>query len=262
MKIHPFIEHIRYRVIASLILIVTFITQVLLLRFYGEGSLSLVVFESLAFLTVFSVLGYYSWYTISFLDTLQKQAGVILLVVLLCLAASHLVVFSVEPESGNWYLRSIPLRIVFCIMGWVILFQWYNYYSMNEVQEEITQSAEPDTEEADEEVLPLIDRVTVKDGSRIHIIPLEELVYIQASGDYITFFTADKQFIKEQTMKSLVSQLPGNFVRIHRSTIVNSYFIARIELFEKQSYRLRLKNGLYIKVSTAGYKLLKEQLKL
>lgn len=63
-------------------------------------------------------------------------------------------------------------------------------------------------------------------------------------------------------MKSLVMQLPSAFIRIHRSVIVNCDSIARIELFEKQSYRIRLKNGSYLKVSAAGYRLLKDRLML
>lgn len=48
-----------------------------------------------------------------------------------------------------------------------------------------------------------IDRITVKDGSRIHIIKVEDLLYIQACGDYATLVTSDGEYIKEQTMKSL-----------------------------------------------------------
>lgn len=66
-----------------------------------------------------------------------------------------------------------------------------------------------------------IDRITIKDGSRIHIIKVEDLLYIQACGDYATLVTSDGEYIKEQTMKNFETHLPAdNFVRIHRSSIV------------------------------------------
>lgn len=109
----------------------------------------------------------------------------------------------------------------------------------------------------------MLDRITVKDGSRIHIIQLDELLYIQASGDYVTFFTPTGQFIKEQTMKFFELHLPATrFIRIHRSCIINAEQIMRIELFGKESYQVRLKNGANLRASNAGYKLLKERLSL
>lgn len=261
MKTHPFTEHVRYRAFALLILIAAGIIQVLLFRFYGEGNLLLAALDSFVFLGIFSVLGFFSWYTVSLPNMLRNQAGIFVLVLLSCLAGSHFVVFSVNPDAGDWFVRSIPLRTVFCVMAWAILFQWYRHYLKTDAQEETGQTPCP-AEEAEAEDRPRIDRITVKDGSRIHIIPLDKLVYIQACGDYVTLFTEDGQYLKEQTMKSLIFLFPDHFVRIHRSVIVNSNYIARIELFEKQSYRLKLKNGLHLKVSAAGYKQLKENLLL
>ena len=109
----------------------------------------------------------------------------------------------------------------------------------------------------------ILDRISVKDGSRIHLIHLEELLYIQASGDYVALFTTDGQYIKDQTMKYFESHLPANlFIRIHRSCIVNSEQIMRVELFGKESYQVRLKTGVCLRASLTGYKLLKERLSL
>jgi DNA-binding LytR/AlgR family response regulator len=103
----------------------------------------------------------------------------------------------------------------------------------------------------------------VKNRNRIHIIPLEELYCIQACGDYVTLFTASEQYIKEQTMKYFEEHLPpASFVRIHRSVIVNTSHILRVELFGKETYQVRLKNGGVLKASSAGYRLLKERLSL
>ena len=116
-------------------------------------------------------------------------------------------------------------------------------------------------EEKPEEQEETIDRITVKDGSRIHIIKVDELLYIQACGDYTTLITPTGEYIKEQTMKYFEGHLPSdNFVRIHRSTIVNVTQISRVELFGKETYQVLLKNGTKLRVSLTGYRLLKERL--
>ena len=120
------------------------------------------------------------------------------------------------------------------------------------------QAAEEEKSEVQEEI---IDRITVKDGSRIHIIKVDELLYIQACGDYATLVTPTGEYIKEQTMKYFEGHLPtNNFVRIHRSTIVNVTQISRVELFGKETYQVLLKNGTKLRVSLTGYRLLKERL--
>ena len=103
-----------------------------------------------------------------------------------------------------------------------------------------------------------IDRITVKDGSKIHLIKTDELIYIQACGDYVMLITPSGEYLKEQTMKYFETHLPSDtFVRVHRSTIVNVTQISRVELFGKETYQLLLKNGVKLRVSLSGYRLLK-----
>lgn len=236
----------------------------ILFFYYGDGSFLFSLLDAFVFILFFSVPSYFSWYMLGFFDRLYKQIGILALVIFLCLSANQMLFSLLSPESNEWFLRSIPLRIIGLLLAWTILFLWYREYLFYQ-SEPTEQDVELDIEsESDEEFrnMHATDRISVKNGTKIHLIAPSELVYVQASGDYVTLFTIDKQFVKEQTMKSFIVQLPPNFVRIHRSTIVNCDFIARIELYEKQSYRLRLKNGTYLKISSGGYKLLKEQLSL
>lgn len=79
----------------------------------------------------------------------------------------------------------------------------------------------------------------------------------------MTLFTPGGQYVKEQTMKYFETHLPpAQFVRIHRSCIVNTEQILRVELFGKENYQVRLKSGVCLRASNAGYKLLKERLSL
>ncbi len=107
-----------------------------------------------------------------------------------------------------------------------------------------------------------LERIVVKTGNKIHIINCEEIIYIESNGDYVFIYTEKGRFLKENTMKYYEKQLDDSvFIRIHRSHILNINFLDKIELFEKETYLVHLKNGTKIKASISGYKLLKNVLK-
>lgn len=109
----------------------------------------------------------------------------------------------------------------------------------------------------------LLTNISVKTGQKIQMISVSDVLFFQAEGDYVLIQTVDGRFLKEQTMKYFEENLsPESFVRIHRSCIVHVDFISRIELYEKQNYRITLKTGHQLKASQTGYRLLKQALKL
>jgi two-component system LytT family response regulator len=102
-------------------------------------------------------------------------------------------------------------------------------------------------------------RVAVKDRQQIHVIPLHSIRYIEAYGDYVKLHTEKGVFLKEKTMKYFEESFPPQqFIRVHRSFIVNVDVVAKIELYEKGAYRVHLKSGEALKASGSGYKALKE----
>ncbi len=104
-------------------------------------------------------------------------------------------------------------------------------------------------------------RIVVKDNGKIKIIPVGQLYYLEASDDYIKIHTAEAVYLKKKTMQFYEESLNREeFIRIHRSYIVNSSFINRIDLAEKDSYSLLLTTGVRIPVSKTGYGRLKEVL--
>ena len=108
-----------------------------------------------------------------------------------------------------------------------------------------------------------LQRIAVKTRHKIEVIPVTEITHIEADDDYVTIFTEKEKFLKEKTMKFMESHLdPSQFVRIHRSFIVNVNQIARLELYQKETYSVLLKNGTTIRASTSGYKVLKQLLNL
>ena len=96
-------------------------------------------------------------------------------------------------------------------------------------------------------------RLVVKDGSRVHIIPVEKLDSVEAQDDYVALRSEKKTYLKQQTISSLEQELdPEKFVRIHRSHIVNIERIARIEPYTRDSRVVVLADGTQIRVSRAG----------
>ncbi len=108
-----------------------------------------------------------------------------------------------------------------------------------------------------------LERIAVRSGNKIEIISTSEITHFEAEGDYVMLFTKRGKFLKDRTMKYFENKLDNcSFIRIHRSTLVNIEEIKRIELFEKDSYIVILKDGTNLKTSGSGYKLLKDRLEL
>ncbi len=103
-----------------------------------------------------------------------------------------------------------------------------------------------------------LQRIVVKDGARVHIIPVERLDYAEAQDDYVSLHSQGKSHLKQQTISSLETALdPERFVRIHRSIIVNLERVAKIEPYAKDSRVAVLSDGTQLPVSRAGYDRLK-----
>lgn len=107
-----------------------------------------------------------------------------------------------------------------------------------------------------------LSRVVVKKGSEIHVLAVESIIYFEAQDDYVMIYTKDSRYLKQKTMKYYESNLEeSQFVRTHRSFIVNIQQIAKLELYDKESYMIILKSGQKLKSSKSGYKKLKEVLR-
>lgn len=106
-------------------------------------------------------------------------------------------------------------------------------------------------------------RIVVKIAGRIRIIPIEEVHYLEASDDYVKIHTKDGSFIKNRTMSNFEQLLDVHqFVRCHRSYMVNVQFITRIDPYEKESFLAILRSGEKVPVSKTGYGRLKTVLGL
>lgn len=99
-----------------------------------------------------------------------------------------------------------------------------------------------------------LERVVVKTGNTIKIIPIDDILYLEADDDYVKIHTERAAYLKNKTMAYFERELDARqFVRVHRSYIVRIDLIARLEPYEKDSHIAILTNGSRINVSKTGY---------
>lgn len=92
-------------------------------------------------------------------------------------------------------------------------------------------------------------RLAIKDGQHTQLIVIEDIDWVDAAGDYMCVHALGETHILRSTMKDLAGRLPDNFVRIHRSTIVNLRKIESVEGLPKGEAQLHMVGGAMLKVS-------------
>jgi hypothetical protein len=214
-------------------------------------------------LFIWKVLLYGNFEALNIFQKLINLIGLSIFCLIIWLGTAYALENILLNNTNLFYSQIIPLRSVIGAFSYLLIVQRFQIQTLeNRIKEKETKLEEnPIVEKRRDETL--LDRVTVKSGTKIHVVEIAEILYFQADGDYVQIHTTDGRFLKEQTMKYFEENLPENrFVRVHRSVIVNIEMISRIELHEKSSQQLTLKNGEQIKTSVAGYKALKIALNL
>ena len=193
-----------------------------------------------------------------------------ILTALIITGAESFAVYLCFPSMFDSFSKTIPARLFFSLLIFIIFRLLYLFY--HEKQSHFKEDASwesnvkietdiPEGIDEDEKTTtPSIDRITVRSGQSIKIIPIEDIAFIKANGDYISINTPNGYWLKEQTMKYTEDLLPTDrFVRIHRSYIVNVNHISRIERYGEQ-HLVVLHNNEKIKISAARYQVLKQTL--
>jgi two-component system LytT family response regulator len=133
--------------------------------------------------------------------------------------------------------------------------------ALSHAREQILRSSEPRSKKTAEYARPkdqLLERILIKEGSKVLVIPVEKIDYIEAQDDYVSFRVEGRSHLKMQRLSDLDSMLdPRRFVRVHRSFILNIDRLSKLELYAKDSRTAILKDGTQIPVSRTGYDKLK-----
>lgn len=131
----------------------------------------------------------------------------------------------------------------------------------SELEEEELSEEEKSTTEKESKPKEFLERISVKTGQKLDVLIPNEIMFLQSNGDYVSIYSKDNVYLKEQTMKYFESNLPPKqFIRIHRTYIVNVDFISSISSYKKNQFIVKLKNN--YELNQSGYKLLKETLSI
>jgi two-component system LytT family response regulator len=94
------------------------------------------------------------------------------------------------------------------------------------------------------------EKLSIRDGDEVNLVPVEEIDWVDAAGDYMCVHVSGVTHIMRITMKQLEALLnPLQFLRVHRSTIVNSNRISSAQSLSNGEYLLTLEEGTRLKVS-------------
>jgi DNA-binding LytR/AlgR family response regulator len=76
---------------------------------------------------------------------------------------------------------------------------------------------------------PTSEDIFIKVDSSLIKLSVKDILFLEAMGDYVSISTAEKKYMVYSTMKHMEEKLPDNFMRVHRSHIVNINKISNID---------------------------------
>ena len=208
MKAHPIIDY-PYRWVPMLVVaLVLVVAQVMIMSVYTGADYVPAVIDGIATIGWLMALGYLAWFVVGVVSIFQTEVITLVAGILIWIAGSFMFYDIVTRIAGMPYITfasTIPFRLVFGIPTWGAILLWYRLIGAKE--DALNQELEKDLIMHQPVSLPeapqieQIDRITGKDGSKIHLIKTDELIYIQACGDYVMLIPPSGEYLKAQTMK-------------------------------------------------------------
>lgn len=196
-----------------------------------------------------------------------NQIALLLLFLVISSGGSYLLIeLLFDKKEAMNQLPQIGFELMIGTLIYLFLLNYFEKVSMISTEESVEQPAANEETEQVNSPLPtseIIDRISVKSGTKVHLIETHQLICLISDGDYVQLVTLDGKFLKEKTMKYFEEHLsPAMFVRVHRTCIINIKMISSIEQYQKQTQLITLKNGIKVKATPAGYKALRNALNL
>lgn len=273
--LHPFLENTSKTIQYILLWVAYVVLQTFVLVSIVMLPLWMIILDSFVHALVFGILGLLLWSVVNYgnyavLTVYQRLINYIalaLLTIVIWLSVGYgLFYWLFGNEFSAQLIPILPIRAFIGLLIYLLIIQRFSFafqQAENSIADNNTIVKQEEIKAKQFVQTELLERIAVKSGTKIHVVLVPEILYLQADGDYVQIYTRDGKYLKEQTMKYFEEHLPeSQFVRVHRSVIVNVEMISRIELYEKQNQLLTLKNGQQIKTSPAGYKALRLVLNL
>lgn len=266
---HPAFQSFPRQILYLSLCILTGLALTLCLSGLVQVSLGTLLLDGLMQAVLGGLLAYLLWFVVFYADLsggqpLQRivnHSAMLVLLLLIWAGGGYLLELLFFPASALALSNALPMKVVFGLLVFLNVIRLYQDWKR---EKELLEEEElPSLQVVSNAPRTFLDTISVKTGQKIHLIQVSDILFLQAEGDYVMIHTPDGKFLKEQTMKYFEENLPAErFIRIHRSTIVHADCISKIELYEKQNYRITLKTGQQLKASVGGYKQLKGALKL
>jgi len=271
---NPFLQNIQTRLYYTGIWAFIMAAQILLLYYsYLLPSSYYFYFDGLIFNLLQAGCILALWYPVRYYRDISLSIPLFILFHLLLLLISIVIwmgigyllidnLLSHNTYYNLFFKETLPFRCVTGVLVHVVfILTYYLFLSSGKIKEQ-NEALEEAVNRQEKTTIEKITRISVKKNQAIFSIPVEQIEYIEADGDYVLIYTPEGKFLKDRTMKYWETYLPDQFVRVHRSFIVNLTCISKIELYEKETYKVWLKNGNSLKASASGYKLLRQRMQL
>jgi hypothetical protein len=267
---NPFSISRKSRIIYYGIWILLAAIQMLLFHFNARQDFLPVLIDSLVSNGLYLLCILVLWYPVSYYNQVLNiplfllfHLLLLVLCLIICIGGTILIFISFYPNDlyEQFFIEILPFRIF--VNTFIYVVAVLSYYLAQTIHRFKKQSEEIITLQNETSAVPeeVLNRIAVKKNKEIRFISIQDIQYIEANGDYVLIYTLAGHFLKDKTMKYLETHLPSDqFVRIHRSFIINIEYLVKMELYEKDLYQVQLKGGMTLKVSNAGYKLLKQKL--
>jgi len=272
---HPAFQTFPRQILYLSLCILTGLALTLCLSGLVQVALGTLLLDGLMQAVLGGLLAYLLWFVVFYADLsggqpLQRivnHSAMLVLLLLIWAGGGYLLELLFFPASALALSNALPMKVVFGLLVFLNVIRLYQDWKREkELQEEdeLPLSAAVSSISSVSNVpSTYLETISVKTGQKIHLIQVSDILFLQAEGDYVMIHTPEGKFLKEQTMKYFEENLPAErFIRIHRSSIVHADCISKIELYEKQNYRITLKTGQQLRASVGGYKQLKTALKL
>ena len=207
MKAHPIIES-PFRWIPMLVLaLILVVFQVALVCGYTGNDYLPALVDGIVTIGWLAAIAYLAWFVVGLVSLFQTDVIMIIVGSLLWLAGSFMVCDIMVRIVGVSYVpfaQTIPFRLLFGLPVLIAITLWYRLIvtkeevQNQEMEKELAVHQVNVAEQQKESAMEWVDRITVKDGSRIHLVKADELIYIQACGDYVMLITPTGEYLKEQ----------------------------------------------------------------
>lgn len=194
-------------------------------------------------------IGLVAWYHKKESYSSKVLQAVLGTLIILLITFAHLLVFSflLFGISNMFYEESVSVYFLiteklstrlYIGLSIYIIFSALYYYQSKQL------SVENHEKEQNQ-----IKNITVKNGRTTTLVDVNTINWIGSDGHYLSVHTENKEYVILDSLKNIITSLPENFKRIHRSTIVNTNRVKKLKSRGNGDYDVIMNDGTILRLS-------------